>query len=181
MQDELTHYGIKGMHWGIRRFDYVPKGRRSSGTSQNNVKRSEAINVARKHRAASQIGSLAGSFAMAKAIASTGMYNKMLEAFVGKRYLSLLGMVVGNLVVTSAAASGGMFVASHAAEKLGTLAKKSNTRYIKTQKERNAQKKSMFSMPKREQKQTITLTYKEPRLGKGKNIQIYNAGHRGRG
>lgn len=28
--DELTHHGIKGQKWGVRRFDYVKKGRHSS-------------------------------------------------------------------------------------------------------------------------------------------------------
>lgn len=29
-ENSIQHYGIKGMHWGIRRFDYVPVGRNSS-------------------------------------------------------------------------------------------------------------------------------------------------------
>ena len=33
--NELYHHGVKGMKWGVRRNDYVPKGRSSRGSSED--------------------------------------------------------------------------------------------------------------------------------------------------
>lgn len=56
-QNELVHYGVKGMHWGVRRYDYVPKGKRSKFSSNtsivydsNKISSKDARNAVAKYR-----------------------------------------------------------------------------------------------------------------------------------
>lgn len=40
--NELYHYGVKGMKWGVRK-EYVPKGRKKASGSQNNEKKRKGL------------------------------------------------------------------------------------------------------------------------------------------
>ena len=44
MSDEIQHYGVKGMKWGIRRYQPYPKGQRNAGKFLDSAKQTGSIN-----------------------------------------------------------------------------------------------------------------------------------------
>lgn len=68
--DELYHYGVKGMRWGVRNDD-KPKGRRQ--TSSDETDRNEKKGLSRKQKTAIALGTV-GAAVVATALVSYGTY-----------------------------------------------------------------------------------------------------------
>lgn len=100
---ELTHYGIKGMHWGIRRYDYVPKGGNSRKNTKSGTRDSFAVRLVKRHPNATRRMYNASK----KAQAATNSNSEAVK--IAKRHplATVLGAYAGGFGATAAISKAG--------------------------------------------------------------------------
>lgn len=89
--DALAHYGVKGMKWGVRRFEYKPVGRKSKASTkksqEDNLEEQESTQkkkLSKKQKVAIAGAAIVAAYATYKLVDS-GAYRELINA--GKKFV----------------------------------------------------------------------------------------------